>query len=71
MIVGDFYVQSVSLLPSKADSPLIVDSNAMLSAPIASKHLESVPRRDSEVIEVAGPMQHNELSVRHGLNQTR
>jgi hypothetical protein len=42
MIVNDFNVVSISVLPMKADPPLIVDPNAVLAVPVAVRLLYPV-----------------------------
>lgn len=35
MVINDFYVIGVPVTPDKADSPLVVDPNAVLALPVA------------------------------------
>jgi hypothetical protein len=44
MIVNDFHVVGISVLPMKADPPLIVDPNAVLAVSVAAELLQSVSR---------------------------
>jgi hypothetical protein len=53
MIVNNFHVVSISVVPMKADSPLIVDPNAVLAVPVAVKLLQSVSR-EGEVAQAGG-----------------
>jgi hypothetical protein len=53
MIVNNFHVVSISVVPMKADSPLIVDPNAVLTVPVAVKLLQSVSR-EGEVAQAGG-----------------
>jgi hypothetical protein len=45
MIIGDFYVINIALPPLKADSPLIVDADAILARSISMELLQAVRRR--------------------------
>ena len=42
MIVGDLKIKSIAFLPSKTDSILIVDSDAVLSHPISLQRLQTI-----------------------------
>ena len=68
MVIGDLYLVCVALAPHKADSPLLVDSNAMLASPIPGKLLQSICRRDTKIVEVRGVVQHPQFPQCHLLN---
>ena len=60
MIVRDFYPEGISFLPFKADPPLIIDPDALLPRPIASKFLRAIPRiREADLLGCA----QNKLAV--------
>lgn len=61
MIVNDLYVVCVAVSPAKTDSPLLVDSYAVLPAPIAREFLETIGRRYPQVVERVGSVQDKEL----------
>ncbi len=48
MVVDDFDVPGAVFPPSEANSPLIIDSDAVLPSPISGKLLQSVAGRHSE-----------------------
>lgn len=48
MVIGDLDFVGVAVFPSKADAPLVVDSNAVLAFTIASQCFESVAGRNAE-----------------------
>ncbi len=48
MIVENFYVIRVPIAPDKADPPLIVDSDRILTVPISSQRLQSIPGKRSQ-----------------------
>ncbi len=52
MIVRYLYLVSVSVSPSKAYTPLVVDPDAVLAGAISAKFLEPVPRRNSKIIKL-------------------
>lgn len=62
MIVYDFNVVRVSVMPAKADPPLIVDANAVLALSVLGKLLQPIARRHSEVCQSNGPVQHPQFS---------
>jgi hypothetical protein len=43
MVVHDFNVLGIAIHPNEADSPLIVDSNTMLSASLTPQRFERIP----------------------------
>ena len=49
MIVGDFDLAGALPGPAKADAPLVVDADAVLSLSIAAQRLEAVGRRQPQV----------------------
>jgi hypothetical protein len=63
VVVDDFDFVSICILPSKTDSILIVDSHAMLAAPIAFEGRKPVSRRNSEVFQQECGMQRDKLAT--------
>ena len=51
MVVNDLNPFWTSVAPPEADSPLIVDSDTVLSRSITAQTLEPVARRDPEVFQ--------------------
>lgn len=45
VVVNEFDLVRVAVQPSKADAPLIVDANTMLSGAITFELLEAIARR--------------------------
>lgn len=62
VIVDDLDVEAVSGTPEKANSPLIVDANAVLSRTFAFQCFEAVARRNVEVVKGFGGVQNDKLS---------
>jgi hypothetical protein len=57
-----------SLIPDETDTPLVVDSDRMLSVPIRLQSFQSIARRNTEIAESPGLIQKTKLSERHVLN---
>lgn len=51
MIIGDFDFVGVTIFPSEADAPLVVDSYAVLAVAVASKSFETVAGWNSERVD--------------------
>ena len=68
MVVDDLDVMRVAGPPSKTDSPLSVDTYAVLSSTITFQLLESVRWRNTEVVERRRRIQHSELSKGYALH---
>jgi hypothetical protein len=49
VIVDDLDVEGIRAAPNEANSPLIIDPNAVLPLSLALQGLETIPGRDSEV----------------------
>jgi hypothetical protein len=62
VIVNDLDVEGVGSDPAKADPPLIVDADTVLTEAICRELLQVVGRRNSEVREVCGSVQHDKLA---------
>ena len=62
MIVTYFDVKRVSVLESKADSPLIVDRYRVLPSSIAPQRVEPVSRRRTQIVEPRGQIDILEFS---------
>jgi hypothetical protein len=43
MVIDDLDVEGIAVMPFKADSPLFVDTDYVLSFPFASKSMKHVP----------------------------
>lgn len=71
MVVNDLHLMGIALLPSKADAPLVVDANAVLPSAFASKLLEAVPRRYTQVIKRLSGVDDGQLAQHGTLEFTR
>jgi hypothetical protein len=68
MVVHDFYVVNVSLLPNEADAPLIVDADAVLANSIAFESFQSVARGHSQIHEALSVVQHPQFPTGYPLH---
>src|ERR1019366_6297462 len=62
MIVGDLDSVRLAVNPAKANSPLVVDADAVLSVAIACKFLQSIPRRHAQIIQRFGRIENRQLT---------
>jgi hypothetical protein len=61
MIVHDFHILG-TVIPTKADAPLIVDADAVLTLAVALEGFEPIARRASEVCKLLARRQYLELA---------
>ena len=54
MVIGDFDIKSIAVLPAEADSPLIVDGDGVLTETIPLEGVQAVARRHFEVVDGSG-----------------
>jgi hypothetical protein len=62
MIIDNLNIVGIFILPSETDSPLIVNTNAVLPFSIPGQSFKLVGRRDSKVLDCRTAIQHPELS---------
>jgi len=51
MVVDNFDLVGVTIAPAKANPPLAVDANAVLTSSIASQYFQTVAGRAAQVVE--------------------
>ena len=51
MVVADFDIVGIAIQKSKADPPLVVDGNRVLTDAVTSERMQSVTRGNSEVTQ--------------------
>ncbi len=71
MIIRDLYIEGVTFSPLKADAPLIIDANAVLSRSILCQFFQPIRRRDSQVLKRYGIIDHSQLPQGSLLNVRR
>lgn len=62
MIVDDLYGLRALVGPREADTPLIIDPNAVLASPIFLQSFETIARRRPKIVERARGIEHVELA---------
>lgn len=68
VVIYDFNVFNVSVVPCEADSPFVIDSDAMLTLPVTLERFQTVAGGNPQVIEDCGPVQHSQLPKGTPLN---
>lgn len=71
MVVAYFYTAGRTFVPDKADSPLVIDSDAPLSVAVTEELFQPVLWGNTEVVDPAGVVQHPQLAPRHCLDLAR
>ena len=57
VVVDDLYIPSATILPAKAKTPLVIDSNAVLSFAATFERLQAIARWYAQMVKQACPMQ--------------
>jgi len=68
VVVADLDVIRVSVFPAEANSPLIVDSDAVLARAVSRESFQSIPRWHPKVVQPFNGVQEQQLSVRPSLH---
>jgi hypothetical protein len=71
MIIYNFDIICVALAPTKADPPLIIDPNTMLSSPVSFQGLQTVSRWDSELPQFGRGVNEQEFASCDSLHSRR
>jgi hypothetical protein len=70
MIIHDLDIVRITLSPGKADPPLVIDTNTVLSPPITFQCLQPISRRDPQITERCGTVENQKLPSRSPFNAT-
>jgi hypothetical protein len=62
VVVRDFNVLGIAVLPSETDPVLLVDSNAMLPPTVAAQLLEPIAGGHSQLTEIPNPVELSQLA---------
>jgi hypothetical protein len=65
MVIHDFDAFGPATRPPKADSPLVVDADAVLPLPVTLQGLQSVTRRNPQIAEATRDLELAKLATRH------
>jgi hypothetical protein len=68
MVINYLNFESIGFIPLEDDSPLVVDSDAVIIRPISLEFLKTVGGRYSQVIQMLCVVDHPEFSPRHNLD---
>jgi hypothetical protein len=68
VVVDDFDFERIVLSPDKANPPPVVDSNRVLTTPIALQRFEAVRRRYAQVLKAPRIVQEAQFPQRDNLN---
>lgn len=71
MVIHNFNVKSVAVLPVETDPPLVVDANAELTGAVPFEQFQTVPRRQAQIGQLARAMKLRELAEGNALNLRR
>ncbi len=71
MVVCNFNIDEIVPFHTKTDTILIVDTNAVLSFPVAPKGFQMIRRRDAQVLQIPSIVDHNQLPQGDPLNGLR
>ena len=61
MIVYNFDSVRILVIPDKANTPLVVDTNGMLPLTVASQFLKPIAWGDAKVVQAFGGIDQNQL----------
>ena len=68
MIINYFDLIDVPLVPYKADSPPVIDSDTILPQTVSLKTFKAVSRRNSQVVKGLCPIEHTQFPESNSLN---
>jgi hypothetical protein len=71
LVIDDFHVMGITVNSSEADTPLIVDPDAVLAFATTLRRLESVGWRNSQITQHRGVAEHTQLATCNGLDIDR
>jgi len=71
MIVDDLNIPSFTIAPYETHSPLVVDTNAVLTLAVAVQHFQTVSGRYAQIVELLGCVDRKKLRTGAPLNLRR
>jgi hypothetical protein len=63
MVVSDLNLEGIASLPYKANAPLVVDADAVLTLAVFRESFRPITRRDAHIVESPGVMQLKQLAI--------
>ena len=71
MVIDDLDLMGIAVLPMEANTLLLVDPDAVLTAPATLERLQAIARRNPQIVEGDCAVEHSQLAPRNGLNTCR
>ena len=71
MVIHDLNFEGIALVPHETDPPLVIDADAVPTRSFPAKGFQTVGRRNPEIIQISGVVQHPQFSPSHLLNIVR
>ena len=71
MVVDKLHLVGIAVSPDKAQSPLVVDADAVLALPVAYQRLQSIAGRYPKIVQVPRVVEDHELLLRPSLKAQR
>lgn len=68
VIIRNLDVEGIAILPRKADSPLVIDPNAVLLHPIATQPFQAISWNRCQRRKVGSRVQHNQFPQSNSLD---
>jgi hypothetical protein len=68
VIVHDFHIMGLASPPRKANSPLIIDPNAVLVSTVCLERFEAIARRNSKILQTPDSMEIEKFAARHAFD---
>jgi hypothetical protein len=62
VVIDNFQILGPAVAPHEADTPLIVDPDAVLARPIAPQGLKPIPGRRAQIAQIDGGIEHIEFA---------
>jgi hypothetical protein len=62
VVINDFNIEGIALIPEEADPPLIINSYTVLSNTFSAKRLEPISGWDAKVVQESGIVDHPQFS---------
>jgi hypothetical protein len=71
MVIYNFNIEGVTLVPEEADPPLVINSYTVLSNAFSAKCLEPIGRWHAKVVQGSGIVDHSQFSPCNLLDKLR
>ena len=68
VVINNFNLPDAALRPFKAQAPLVIDTNTVLTFSVFLQSFEFVLWRDFQVIQITRPVEHGQLAQRNRFN---